>query len=699
MTSEKTSDATAKLYGALKQILEGELKILDDGAVQGVVDKVLAERQEKREQTSEVSKTSSGWTGRINSNVVRPLFPTSSNSPEAGSSVSAQVRIEADSEPAVEGVLHQVLEVGAILVQVEPRPQLNDLVIVTLGFPAHHLMIETQGRVVNISERGTAIEVSGLGREDILALEAIREEIEREEDEQGPVVSSAMTYEGMGGLREGIIGTESERSFAPSLTSQGRRGGVKVTHTGPHRKMVKSTTRRTVELPDPDLHVMRPGKVVEGATSAHEVYGPAPEFIEPIGGADRIEALASDRILDILLQMSANGFTGLMIVEQGEGQREQLRFDGGLVVERSTEPRRAEEELGPMLLAADRIDRRDLAMAAAHADELGINLARSLMELSILNPDELRHAIAGRLTFVLRELCGREKGALKVYGGDALPAGFLPQPPLRVHVAAERIIFERLFRRLKQLPVKDRESRLSEVLDTYPEVLEEERERLDRALHEDSHLRLVERVITGRKRMREVLTESALPPGETFAVLFGLHRMGLVRFDRSLHDTVVRERLRENITVKHLSVHKASYFEVLNVHWSSYSEVIAEAHERLSEQFDPENIPAALEDEVHGKVAEINERVEAAYAALAKRETRHAYRKRIMPEYKLDHAIPLFFKQAELARRRQQFHSARDSLKRVLEIEPEHGEAAAYLEAVEAELAGKPVGNPSDTFD
>ena len=698
MTANKNADEQARLQAELGALLE-DYAALSDEAIKGVVNDILVERRRALEQSSAGERRSSGWTNRINSNVVSPLFPSQFSLPGAGELGSVQIDVE--NEGAINSVLHQVLEVGALLIQLDPRPQLNDVLMVALRFPDHHLALETEGRVVNISDRGIAIEVSGLGREDRLALQAIREEMERaaareEEGEDGPPPAS-LTYEGMGALV--VEGTERlDRSFKNSVTAT-RGASVKMTHTGPHRKMVRSTTQRTVELPAPDIHVMQPGIAREGMSDASEVYGPAPPLIEPIGEADRIEALASDRLLDILLQLSANGFTGMMELKRPSGQREQWCFDGGLIVERSREPRRTEEELGPMLLAADRIDRRDLAMAAAHADELNMNVARSLLNLDIMNPEALRQAIAGRLTFLVRELCGVEQGQVSLYAAEALPAGFLPQPPLRVHVAVERIIFERLFRRLEQMPASQRDEHLSEVLDTYPEVLEEERPRLERALVEQGHIQLVERGMNGRKRMREALTESALSPGESFAVIFSLHRMGLIRFDRSLHDTVVRERLRENITVKHLSVHKASYFEVLNVHWSSYSEVIAEAYERLKEQFDPAGIPEALEEGVHQKVAEINERLEAAYAALAKRETRHAYRKRIMPEYKLDHAIPLFLKQAELARRRQQWRNARDSLCRVLELEPGHGEAESYLTVVEAEISGEPLGNPDETFD
>ena len=700
------------LFNSLKQLLEDRFGALSEETVEEVFSAVLEDCVEgDAAGTPEAgSEVSSGWTGRIDSGVVRPLRPdTVSMTTEGGGPAATSVKITAEAPVRVHGLLHQILEVGAVMVRLEEAPELNDLVDISLEFPTAHLTVDMQGRVVHNSRRGTAIEVSGLGREDRVALQAMRDEgpstvvggegatgaqVASEPDsprEKRPPAGAADSVQEPGAVPPVQEHDDPRRSFA-SLGSS--RGGGGRRRQG--RRVVQSTLRRQVDLTDPDMHVATSTKRIEkqrGKTT-REFYGPPPPWLEPTGDADRIEELREERVLDILLQLSENGFTGILLLEIEEEDVEQLVFDGGCVVDRAVRPRVTEEELGPMLLAADRITRRQLAMAAAHADEVGLTVARSLMDLGILNPDELRHAIAGRLTFLLREFCDRSDGAVRIYDSQSLPAGFLPQPPLRVHVAAERVIYDRLYRRLSQKSGPAREKQMEEFLDTYPEVIEHQRDRLRRAVSEEEQRRFIDQGVNGDSRMREVMTESPLGPSDTFAALFSLHRMGLVRFDRSLHDTVVRERLRENVTVKYLSVHKASYFEVLNVHWSSYSEVIEEAYQNLSEQFDPESMPDDLEEEIHNKVAEIDERIEAAYAALAKRKTRHAYRTRIMPEYKLDHAIPLFLKQCELAERRQHWTDARDAIRRVLEIEPEHADARRKLERFEDKLDGS---SASDT--
>lgn len=688
MNQKSQSKVENDFAKALQELAAGYQGKVSREKAEGILSEILQNWPEKEEK-------SGGWTGRISKNVISPLLPLQKKDHRESPEIPS-VQITADTESLVESILHQILQIGAILVQLDPTPALNDTVLVGVDFPEAHLQIETQGRVVHKSPRGTAIEVSGLQQEDRLALQAIRDDLEQRKLREQTSIA-AKTDMGMGPsvkdsiLEAGVIPPVSDdedpnRSFAPF---GGRRGG--------QRRMVSTTMRRRFDLPDPDMHVAESTKGKREITSqTREFYGPAPKWFVPSGDPDRIEELAPERVLDILLQLSEHGFTGVLEFTKNE-ESEQYLFDSGYCVGRASMPRQAEEELGPMLKAAEKITKRQLAMAAAHADELGLSVERSLLELDILSPDALRHAIAGRLTFLLREFCTQTKGDVQLYDSRALPAGFLPQPPLRVHVAVERVIYDRLCRSLSQLSSEKRDSRMAADLDAYPEIVEQERDRLERAVTNPDQLRLLERVITGRRRLREVLTESPLSPAETFSVVFSLHRMGLLRFDHSLHATVVRERMRENVTVKYLSVHKASYFEVINVHWSSYTEVIKKAYLELREQFDPTKVPAELESEVHQRVKEINERVEAAYAALAKRETRHAYRTRIMPEYKLAHAIPLFMKQSELAERRGQWNEARDALLRVLEIEPGHQEGARRLMRVNQILSGGLSPDPKDT--
>ena len=682
-----------ELRERLEQIIASEFAELDLVKVALVLESMTTdfERRAREAVAQRKSSPSRPGTQAVTSRGVddarqRSLSSFSSEPSDAG---LPEISVVAEDEVQVANLLHQVVEIGALMIQVDEPLKLNEMVTLMIEYSPLQFSIQITGRVVNISARGTAIEVMTLEREDRVALEQL--------------------YDDYRHLVAGQSGapTKPRPRVAPEPASSTKRTGsrVSVKRTGEHSlssrlgstiNEPRMTVRRQVSLTQPDQALLQTSteQAESSAKSSSsgagsEFYGPEREWVVPAGDPDRIEELAGDRIFDILLQLSGHAFSGILELvapSKTDGDKPdgwQLFFDSGFLADAIRSPRNARVELGHMLLLAKRADKTQLSMAAAHADEHDITLSRSLIELDLLAPETLRHAIAGRLTFLLRLLCNTTEGVVKIYDQRSLPAGFLPGPPLRVHVAVERTIFQLVYEKLRQLGKVERDAQTQAELDTYPEVIREEDERIERALEESELLLMVRKLANGRRRLREVITESTLSNPETFALLFTLHRMGLLRFDRSLHHTVVRERYRENVTVKYLSVHKASYFEVLNVHWSSYDEVVERAYKELIEQFDPSTVPQNLEQEVHTRVQEICERIESAYQVLHRREHRHAYRLRIMPEYKLAHAVPLFLKQAELAERRQQWEDAIDGLRRVLEIEPRHKEATARLKHVE----------------
>ncbi len=590
---------------------------------------------------------------------------------------NALLDVLAEDEVRVASLLHQVVEVGALLISIDGQTTLNQILDVKIGYLPLGFSIELTGRVVNTSMRGTALEIIQLGREDRAGLEKMFEDY-RDLVPQDEAISTVSTTKPASTKRK--VKRESMTSPSTRLGRPANYGRLGTTLNEPRIQM-----RRQVKLVDPDDVMLDTTERSETSNANDDLYGPTMSWVEPTGDPERVESLANDRVLDIFMQLSEHGFTGIAQIEESDEDKSvsmQLFFDSGFLVDILQRPRSARRELASMLLAAKRVDEEQIAIAAAHADEQRITMSRSLLDLNLLAPEQIRHAIAGRLTYLLRELCTMKSGRVRIFEESSLSAGFLPAPPLRVHVAVERTIFKILFDKLRQLNQRERELAGRGELDAYPEALSTERERLERTLSNEDHVKLFGRVINGRRRLREVFTESPLANAETFGLIFALHRMGLLQFDRSLHHTVVRERFRENVTVKYLSVHKASYFEVLNVHWSSHDTAIEKAYQDLIIQFDPERVPEGMEPEVHQRVVEIRDRVESAYQVLVGREHRHAYRMRIMPEYKLAHAIPLFLKQSELAEKREQWDDAADSLRRVLEIDPLHRDAKRRLEMV-----------------
>lgn len=675
------------------------------------------------------------------------------------SAENSYVLLRAASRVEVAVVLHQALEVGAIVLAMEDAPALNELINVELTLVDAQFSIRTQAKVVHVSPAGTAVEISGIDREDRVALEGILEDHrgDLERIKSGAAHAARRTHAASAEMSEGArrrgatVGSGRMTAAMPHATlhaplpnsgdddepaaahndgsNANRSDNIFARYKRPSSSVTLGAlnrldgtqdfaSRREVELIDPDVRVLtssgrkvRPGARVDqthpmggrlladdgfSTEESSTLFGPDLPWIVPSASPARVESLTGERILDVLLQLSGSGFSGL-VETVGEGVNRQIYFDGGLVVEIRRSTRFSSEELGPMLHMADHIDAQQLAMAAAHAEENQTIFERSLLELELLNQDSIRQAMAGRLTYLLRTICQVDSGEIKVFDSQAMPAGYLPAPPLRVHVPVERVIYKRLFERLKILDADQRSAMVAEHIDAYPQIAPGGYERLERVVLSAAHMRLVEQILGERRRLREVFTESSLSPSETAAVVHALHRMGVLRFDTSMHKTIVRERFRENVTVKYLSVHKASYFEVLNVHWSSYDEVIDKAYAELSLQFDPGEVPESIEGEVVSRVREIHERVERAYRTLGDHDQRQSYRKRIMPAYKLSHAIPLFMKQSELAERRSEWGEAIDALRRVLEIDPGNEKAGLHLARIEQMQARPLSSDPAES--
>jgi tetratricopeptide (TPR) repeat protein len=179
-----------------------------------------------------------------------------------------------------------------------------------------------------------------------------------------------------------------------------------------------------------------------------------------------------------------------------------------------------------------------------------------------------------------------------------------------------------------------------------------------------------------------VVAGSSLPPNETFATLFALESMALLRFDPTPRRKEQATNVRDDLKVKQLSIHKASYFEVLNVHWSSYDAVIDEAYEDSVERFDVEAYEQYLDEETLRWSREIKDRLDTAYRVLSDRESRHRYRKKIMPDYKIEHGIPALLKRADLAEARGHWEQAVDALRRVLELKPEREDLPDRLKRI-----------------
>lgn len=643
--SPDTDDDREELVDRLKDVIGSEFDELSPSEVTDALGELATEMSE----TSSAPELSFDQVDRPKSEEANFLDAFSSTIAPFDldrGGVVPLITISARSGGELSRICGQVLEVRALWLEMNDPPQLNQEVEVLIDLPEHGFELALPGRVVHQVGRRTAIDLSGLDDDDIASLREIAD-------------------------REDQVDQEADGSQMAGVAEEAARANIDVSESWDGSAESSLALSRTFETVSEEESYW---------------YGPESRWLEPedIGAGATVRREITPE--DLLLEVSEASVSGLL--EFGAEERQyQVHVDEGHVVRIVGRPKNSREELGPMLRVADRVSEDDLGRASSHAIKQEQSLALSLYDLEILSGDEIRQAVAGRLTYLLRKMCDLGEGTAQFTPRSDLEAFELPASEVRVHVPVESVIFRRRLDRHHQMPSEERDQLVDRDAATYPTIVEGAAERIRRAFADEAHRRMVERLVDGEHKLADLVAESFLPPAETFSVLYTLRSMDLVEFVDEAADAVIAPRFEDDIEIKHLSVHKASYFEVLNIHWSSYGELVDSAFEFHRRYFDPDREPEGLSGPSRKRLREIAERIDAAYKVLCDRESRHGYRQKIMPEYKLEHAIPLFMQRAELARRRGRDDLARDAYARIVEIQPDHEEANRELEQLGADTS------------
>ena len=145
-----------------------------------------------------------------------------------------EIAIVAEDEHQVANLLHQIVNIGALMMQVDQPVKLNAFVRLVVEYEPLAFSMHITGRVVNISTRGTAIEIMKLEREDRAALEALYKD-----------------YQHLVGVEPGQEGAAQQKSASRAQVSR----------SGEHH----SATHRSGEHPNP---MSRLGSTMDGARFA-----------------------------------------------------------------------------------------------------------------------------------------------------------------------------------------------------------------------------------------------------------------------------------------------------------------------------------------------------------------------------------------------------------------------------------------------
>ncbi|GEM_PF-7039985 len=585
---------------------------------------------------------------------------------------SVVIGVVVDDEEMLSQVLQQLQNVGGILVQLDETPELNAKVSVHVEVPLRSQEFWAEGRVVYRHDPVTAVELIDLTKEARDTIRGLADSLADWPSDVSPVE----TIDG-----RGEVDVDSTYVGPPNAVSEADKTGLR--ENSVRSSLFESTP---ADLKDPDVIgyavTQELGRREEASWYWH---GPGSKWLS-VDDDQSDEVRTNQDFSELLLELSNSRFSG-MVQFESRPRRVQIWFDEGFIAHLATRPQRARDELGPMLRMAKRISKEELAEAASHAHENEHSLERSLLELGIMDAETIRRASAGRISYLLQETCDGPSGRAGLFPTDVIPEPDAGDASLRTHVAAELVVFRRRYERFNQLSVDDRMGLVDAHGHTYPTCGESSAGRIERAFTDAGHKELVRRLVDGRRPLEEVVTASFLPPAETVSVIFALRSAGLVELAPAGRDPeFARREMLRDIHVKHLSVHKASYFEVINVHWSSFDEEVHQHYRWCKEKFTWSDPGIEAERTDRKKLEEIQQRLDKAYEVLKDRPSRHEYRQKIMPGYKLQHAVSIFRKQAELAKRRGQWDQAQDALRRLLEIQPDDTRANDSLEETRAHI-------------
>lgn len=117
-------------------------------------------------------------------------------------------------------------------------------------------------------------------------------------------------------------------------------------------------------------------------------------------------------------------------------------------------------------------------------------------------------------------------------------------------------------------------------------------------------------------------------------------------------------------------------FEILDLHWSAYDEVVTRAYETMRQRLE---VPPAVRQDLGEELAELEEAVDEAYELLSDRRQRKQLRDRLTDRLQRQGAIELYERKFDGQEIRGSLDEVEDTARRILELRPTHEGAQKRL--------------------
>lgn len=383
----------------------------------------------------------------------------------------------------------------------------------------------------------------------------------------------------------------------------------------------------------------------------------------------RLEEADIEQIVRELADLDGYGF---LEIADGDQTIQYVLHYGKLIDVRRDPPVDTEQRLIDELVDGGWVDDEEVERAGVLASIHDIPVQDALVDMDCLGLEDLLDGIRRRLREDLDELWSRTTGEARLFLLDR-------RPPLRLRRSSIDLV-EHLVARIRRRVARWPDDRLQ----AFRRDVEGSRVRrpdappfdVERLGLNNRERRFVRQILDEPRSMFELDRISNLNGDETLRLLMVLDQLEMLeRCEQSR-----RRPEHDKIEELHATLDRTDHFEVLGVHWSAHGEEIEEAYRELRELLDvPDDVHRQFEDEIE----ELREAASKARAVLSDPESRRRYRDEQVDRSARQSALNVYKDKAEAQQMRDDKSDLMDSLRRIVELEPDNREARRKLKALE----------------
>jgi hypothetical protein len=414
-----------------------------------------------------------------------------------------------------------------------------------------------------------------------------------------------------------------------------------------------------------------------GAAVAAAVAGGQKFDSSAMGAPDKTGQVEVRSMTLLLMDLYRARATGVLEVKSETGRRLGWMKKGGFV-QWENDPVIEEECLGVLLTRAGKLTEEQLKHSLARMNDTGNRQGECLIESGALTFPQLVMSLMTQAEIVTRNVFAMTEGTWAWYPMDPLPGDFIT-PPMKT----PGFLFAYYKRKITTISKAEVQAMQTPLMDMYTDLKTDVN--WDDLRMKKSELALIEILKKKSYRYREFFSVSNLGRGLTIQVMLSLVQLGVLEFVKSEDASQVMERLRGKLKLKLSRQMDQNAFEILEVHWTSRSEAVRAAYDRMMKEYTHFGRGVTLAPDVDERRLEIVANVEAAFKKLAETVSRQETRKGSYERQQHEFSADLLFRQGEMLLLRKKYADSIETLERAVELMPALGKYRQMLKQAKRE--------------